>query len=76
MTLLLIEPDTPNQSAYIEGFNARLRDDCLNERADTRRLRKATSRQKIRLDVCRGLQIYLLPKAAAAELRQMGVTPT
>ena len=27
----LIEPGKPNQNAYIESFNSRLRDECLNE---------------------------------------------
>lgn len=29
--LLLIEPGKPNQNAYIESFNGRFRDECLNE---------------------------------------------
>jgi transposase InsO family protein len=29
--LKLIEPGKPNQNAYIESFNGRLRDECLNE---------------------------------------------
>ena len=29
--LRLIEPGKPNQNAYIESSNARLRDECLNE---------------------------------------------
>ena len=29
--LFLIEPGRPNQNAYIESFNGRLRDECLNE---------------------------------------------
>jgi len=29
--LRLIEPGKPNQNAYIESFNGRLRDKCLNE---------------------------------------------
>lgn len=29
--LMLIEPGKPNQNAYIESFNGRLRDECLNE---------------------------------------------
>jgi len=29
--LVLIEPGKPNQNAYIESFNGRLRDECLNE---------------------------------------------
>ena len=31
MALCLIEPGKPNQNAYIESFNGRLRDECLNE---------------------------------------------
>jgi putative transposase len=31
MTLRLIEPGKPNQNAYVESFNGRLRDDCLND---------------------------------------------
>ena len=30
--LRLIEPGKPNQNAYIESFNSRFRDECLNER--------------------------------------------
>ena len=29
--LRLIEPDKPNQNAYVESLNGRLRDECLNE---------------------------------------------
>jgi putative transposase len=29
--LLLIEPGKPNQNAYIESFNGRFRDECINE---------------------------------------------
>ena len=31
VSLRLIEPGKPNQYAYIESFNGRLRDECLNE---------------------------------------------
>lgn len=27
----MIEPGKPNQNAYVESFNGRLRDECLNE---------------------------------------------
>lgn len=30
MKLFLIQPGKPNQNAYIESFNGRLRDECLN----------------------------------------------
>jgi transposase InsO family protein len=29
--LRYIEPSKPNQNAYVESFNGRLRDECLNE---------------------------------------------
>jgi transposase InsO family protein len=31
LTLRLIEPGKPNQNAYIESFNGRFLDECLNE---------------------------------------------
>ena len=31
VTLRWIEPGKPNQNAYIESFNGRFRDECLNE---------------------------------------------
>lgn len=31
VVLRLIEPGKPNQNAYIESFNGRFRDECLNE---------------------------------------------
>jgi transposase InsO family protein len=31
ITLRLIEPGKPNQNAYVESFNGRLRDECLND---------------------------------------------
>ncbi len=31
ITLRQIEPGKPNQNAYVESFNGRLRDECLNE---------------------------------------------
>lgn len=31
IALRLIEPGKPNQNAYIESFNSRFRDECLNE---------------------------------------------
>lgn len=31
MQLRLIEPGKPNQNAYVESFNGRFRDECLNE---------------------------------------------
>jgi transposase InsO family protein len=33
--LFLIEPGKPNQNAYIESFNGRFRDECLNEHGFT-----------------------------------------
>jgi putative transposase len=38
----LIEPGKPNQNAYIESFNGRLRDECLNEHWFTHLLQART----------------------------------
>lgn len=35
MQLRFIEPGKPNQNAYVESFNGRLRDECLNEHWST-----------------------------------------
>ena len=40
--LRLIEPGKPNQNAYIESFNGRLRDECLNEHWFTNHLQART----------------------------------
>ncbi len=36
ISLRLIGPGKPNQNAYVESFNGRLRDECLNEHWFTR----------------------------------------
>lgn len=43
VALRLIEPGKPNQNAYIESFNGRLRDECLNEHGLTSLARAATA---------------------------------
>ena len=35
VALRLIDPGKPNQNAYVESFNGRLRDECLNEHCFT-----------------------------------------
>ena len=45
VTLRLIEPGKPNQNAYVESFNGRFRDECLNEHWFTSRRGAATSRR-------------------------------
>lgn len=40
--LRLIEPGKPNQNAYVESFNGRLRDECLNEHLFTHLLHART----------------------------------
>ncbi len=40
--LRLIEPGKPNQNAYVESFNGRLRDECLNEHWFTSQLQART----------------------------------
>jgi transposase InsO family protein len=49
VALRFIEPGKPNQNAYVESFNGRLRDECLNKHwfttlADTRVLIEAWRR--------------------------------
>jgi transposase InsO family protein len=41
--LRLIEPGKPNQIAYVESFNGRLRDECLNEHWFTSLLQARTA---------------------------------
>jgi transposase InsO family protein len=40
--LRLIQPGKPNQNAYVESFNGRLRDECLNEHWFTHLLQART----------------------------------
>jgi len=42
LDLRLIEPGKPNQNAYVESFNGRLRDECLNEHWFTNLLQART----------------------------------
>ena len=42
VALRLIEPGKPNQNAYVESFNGRFRDECLNERWFTNPLQART----------------------------------
>lgn len=42
VALRLIEPGKPNQNAYIESFNGRFRDECLNEHLFTNLLHART----------------------------------
>lgn len=35
VTLKLIQPGKPTQNAYIESFNGKFRDECLNEHGST-----------------------------------------
>lgn len=41
--LRLIQPGTPNQNAYVESFNGRFRDECLNEHWFTHLLHARTT---------------------------------
>ena len=41
--LRLIQPGKPNQNAYVESFNGRLRDECLNEHRFTHLLHARTA---------------------------------
>lgn len=48
--LRLIEPGKPNQNAYVESFNGRLRDECLNEHRFPTLLQARTSIESWRRD--------------------------
>ena len=63
MQLFLIEPGKPNQNAYIESFNGRFRDECLNEHWFTS-LRHA----KLIIDTWRREYNELRPKKSLGDL--------
>lgn len=50
--LRLIEPGKPNQNAYVESFNGRLRDECLNEHLFTHLLHARTVIETWRREYC------------------------
>jgi putative transposase len=52
VALRLIEPGKANQNAYVESFNGRLRDDCLNEHWFT----SLTHARSVIRDVATGIQ--------------------
>src|SRR5690606_23752288 len=52
--LRLIEPGKPNQNAYVESFNGRLRDECLNEHLFTNLLHARTAIENLASRVQRG----------------------
>ena len=64
--LFLIEPGKPNQNAYIESFNGRLRDECLNEHWFT-----SLSHAKVVIEVWRREYNEERPKKALG-----GMTPS
>jgi putative transposase len=71
--LFLIEPGKPNQNAYIESFNGRFRDECLNEHWFTS-MRHARSLSKLAAGIQRGTTKEILggltPAAYAKTLTQ------
>lgn len=64
-TLRLIEPGKPNQHAYVESFNGRLREECLNEHWFT-----SVSHARALIDTWRREYNDERPKAASG-----GLTP-
>ena len=80
VTLRLIEPGKPNQNAYIESFNGRLRDECLNEHlftslAHARTIIEAWRREYNEERLKAGLA-GLTPAAYAKQLASKPVTVT
>jgi putative transposase len=78
--LQFIEPGKPIQNAYIESFNSRLREECLNEqvfvsRADARRKIEQWRMQYNRERPHSSLG-YLAPEEFAARNRQLRNEPT
>lgn len=55
MKLRLIQPGKPMQNEFIESFNARFRDECLNEPcfSEIRRTRKTITDWRQDYNVCR-----------------------
>lgn len=66
MQLRLIQPGKPNQNAYVESFNGRLRDECLNEHWFTHLLHARTT-----IETWRGEYNEQRPKKALG-----GMTPS
>jgi putative transposase len=80
IALRLIEPGKPNQNAYVESFNGRLRDECLNEHwftslAHARTTIEAWRREYNEERPKRALG-GLTPSAYAKQLKQKTVTVT
>ena len=80
VNLFLIQPGKPNQNAYIESFNGRFRDECLNENwfvslAHARVVIEAWRREYNEERPKRSLG-GLTPSAYAAQLAEKSVTLT
>ena len=78
--LRLIEPGKPNQNAYIESFNSRFRDECLNEHwffnlRQARRLIEAWQREYNEERPKKGLG-GLTPAQHARRLATISITVT
>ena len=79
IALKLIEPGKPNQNAYVESFNGRLRDECLNEhwfvslahaRAEIERWRKEYNEERPKKSLG-GLTPAVYARQLAAKARTM-----
>jgi putative transposase len=80
VALRLIEPGKPNQNAYAESFNGRLRDECLNEHwflnLDHARTLIEVWRREYNEDRPKRLLGGLTPVQYAKQLTQKAVTVT
>lgn len=77
--LRLIEPGKPNQNAYVESFNGRLRDECLNEHWFTHLMHARTMIETWRRDYNEGRPKKALggltPAAYAEQLASTIINP-
>ena len=77
--LRLIEPGKPNQNAYVESFNGRLRDECLNEHWFTHLLHARTVietwRREYNEDRPKKALGGLTPSAYAKQLASITIHP-
>jgi putative transposase len=80
VALRLIEPGKPNQNAYAESFNGRLRDECLNEHwflnLDHARVLIERWRREYNEDRPKRMLSGLTPVQYAKQLSQKAVTVT
>jgi len=75
----LIQPEKPNQNVYVEPFNGRLRDECLNEHWFTHLLHARTVietwRREYNEERPKKALGALTPSAYARQLASLNINP-